>query len=86
MSDVSHMSEAKRVLFFILIINSLHLSLGDEMDIQPGPSLSVEDDDLENRYDSVYIRATHTFPSQAFSTGLQLSQTHYSESFDPNLV
>ncbi len=80
------MSEAKRMLFFILIIHSLRLSLGDEIDIQPGPSLSVEDDDLENRYDSVYIRATHTFPSQAFSTGLQLSQTHYSESFDPNLV
>lgn len=56
------------------------------MDIQPEPSLSVEDDDLENRYASVYIRATHTFPSQAFSTGVQLSQTLYSESFDPNLV
>lgn len=61
-------------------------SSGDEMDIPTGPPLSVEDDDLENRYDSVYTRATHIFPAQAFSTGLRLSQSRYSESFDPNPV
>uniref|UniRef100_A0A9J8C9Y3 DNA helicase n=1 Tax=Cyprinus carpio carpio TaxID=630221 RepID=A0A9J8C9Y3_CYPCA len=63
----------------LLASGNLQQSSGDEMDIQPGPSLSVEDDDVENRYDSVYIRATHTFPSQAFSTGLRLSHTHYSD-------
>lgn len=74
-------------MHFVFDFNhSFSLSPGDEMDIQPGPSLPVEDDDLENRYDSDYTRATHTFPAQAFSTGLRLSQTHYSESFDPNPV